>query len=73
MTKILKSGSGEKNSRYTIAGLTEKEIYTLMSIVKKEFLKAADPNDWTYDNEEAYPVLDLYNDLSSQIRNLILI
>ena len=73
MTKILKSGSDEKNSRYTIAGLTEKEIYTLMSIVKKEYIKAADPNDWTYDDETAQPVLDLYIDLSSQIRNLILI
>lgn len=73
MTKILKSGSDEKNSRYTIAGLTEKEICTLMSIVKKEYIKAADPNDWTYDDETAHPVLDLYIDLSSQIRNLILI
>jgi hypothetical protein len=71
MAKVIKN---ELFESFAIVGLTQKEYYTLMEIVKKEANKAADPDNKEYDNDEkASKVLCLSSSLQIADINPVLI
>ena len=71
MAKVIKN---ELFESFAIVGLTQKEYYTLMEIVKKEANKAADPDNKDYDNDEkASKVLCLFSSLQIADINPVLI
>ena len=59
MAKILVNGEGE-NEKYTIAGLTRTEFFTLFNFVVRENRKASDPDNKEYNDNAARKVINLH-------------
>lgn len=57
---------------FSIVGLTFTEFYTLLDILEKEKLKAADPQNNTYNDDTARPVIELANSIS-ETKRIVLI
>ena len=70
MAKILQNRNGE-TSKYTVAGMTSTEFFTLFEIVETAWRKAADPDNKEYDEKTARRVIDLHNMIEQEFRNKI--
>jgi len=70
MAMILQNGNGDGKT-YAIIGLKTNEFFTLFDIIENERVKAGDPSNKTYTDEEAKKVLALCNMLQEKFRDKV--